>query len=255
MFGVNLNIKEAMRTTFDGFRNEAFAKIPGYSWMSTMYRRMQANERLKGPKKPSNTVDDDEFKRAKNKIETEIGGSWNPIKWLWGSFQSLIGNTRNERIVAAIKEFENYGHQYEGYRFVHEAQDFLLTEIERRISAIETMGSKYLGTSNDKVINDPVLSALTFALKSWLEPFNKISHGEVQEITRLTESDVKFIMNMRDRIRYSPKARYIEDLIPEYDQAIEAGRRSLYNVNQAPNHPAKAIQRANGQQLARKMGA
>lgn len=251
--GVNLNVKEAMRSTFDGFRNEALAKIPGYSWMTTMYRRSQANERLKGPKQASNTVDDNEFRQAKNKIEAEIGGTWNPIKWLYGLFQSIIGNTRDERIVKAISEFEEYSHQYDGYKYAYKAQEFLLSEIERRISSIESMGSKYLGRKNSKVINDPVLANLTTAIKSWLEPFNKIAHGEVQEIARLTESDVKFLMNIRDRLRYSSKSKYLEDLLPEFDQAVETARRSMMSGNRPSTSPV-AGNRAAGQQLARQQG-
>lgn len=244
---------EAVRGAWDAVRNEALAKIPGYSSGASIYRTVQARKAKQQTKTAANTVDEHEFYSAKNKIEAEIGGSLNPFKWLWSIFQSLIGNSRNERIVAVIRDFENYGHQHDAYQFQHRAQEFLLTELERRIAKIESMGSKYLGTHNNKVNEDTVLAALKSAIKTWLEPFNRISHGEVQEIARLTESDIKFLMNIRDRIRYSSKSRYLEDILPDYEQAIQAAQQSQQSTRAATN-PAGG-QRRVGEQLAKHQAA
>lgn len=250
VLGFNFSVGEAVGSAVDAFRNEALAKIPGYSSMATLYRRVKARQNLTGPKEASNTVDEAEFNSAKGKIESEIGGSLNPLKWLWNLFQSVIGNTKDERIVAAIRDFESYSHQYEAYKFAYKAQEFLLTELERRISNIESYGSKLVGTTNQRVVNDPVLSSLKSAMKSWLEPFNRIAHGEVEEIAKPTESDLKFVMNIRDRVRYSSKSRYLEDLLPEFEQTIQAMRQAIYNTKPAIDPQQRQV----GEQLARQMG-
>ena len=251
VLGFNFSVGDAVRSAADAFRNETLAKIPGVPSAAALFRRIQARKNLTGPKQASNTVDEGEFYRAKNKIESEIGGSLNPFKGMWNILQSVLGNTKDERIVAAIKNFESYAHQYEGYRFMHKAQEFLFTELERRVSNIESYGSKFVGTTNQKVVDDPVLSALKSAMKSWLEPFNRIAHGEVKEIAKLREvPDLKLLMNIRDNIRYSSKARYIKDLLPEYERTIQDVRASIYKSTPLidPQH------RQAGPQLAREMG-
>lgn len=241
---------EAVRGAWDAVRNEALAKIPGYSSGASIYRNMKAKQSRQEAQTSSNTVDDNEFRTAKNKIEAEIGGSLNPFKWAWSIFQALIGNSRDERIVKAVNTFENYGHQYESFKFGHRAQEFLLTEIERRIARIESLGSKYLGSKNQKVADDQVLNALKSAIKSWLEPFNRISQGQVKEIAKLSESDIKFLMNIRDGIRYSSKSRYLEDLLPDYEEVIQSAQKGI-QANQAP----AAGQRRVGEQLAKQTAA
>ena len=146
VLGFNFSAGEAVRSAVDAFRNEALAKIPGYSSMATLYRRVKARQGMEGPKHAGNTVDESEFNSARRKIESEIGGSLNPFKWMWNAVQTVIGNTKSERIATAVRNFESYSHQYEAYKFAHKAQKFLLTELERRVSNIESYGSKFVGT-------------------------------------------------------------------------------------------------------------
>ena len=251
MLGLDLSVREMLNSAFAGAKEEALGKIPMYNYIATEFRRYQSKQKLKGPKSDSNTVDEYEFKKAINHIDTEIGGTWSPIKWIWGLIQSLLGNTHKERVVTSIKNLENYGHQYDSFKFVNEAQEFLLSKIEKRITDIEGLSSKYVGTKNTKVASDTILEALKSALQAWLDPFDKIINGEVAEISKPSEADIKLLMNLRDRIQYSPGAKYIEDLLPRYNQIVIEAQRALYSNNNAATHQPRAHNRRTGQKLAR----
>lgn len=226
---LGINIKEEIFNQLAGAKNEALGKIKGYNYLSTRFRRWQANQKLKGPKTGANTVDDAEFHSAIKHLKSEIEGTWNPFRLLMGIIHSIFGNSKTERIVTTIQNLENYAHQHDAFRFVNDAQKCLLTQIEHRVSAVESLGSKYLGTHNNKVTNDPVLKALKSAIQAWLEPFDKIINGELVEIAKISESDIRLLMHLRDRIRYSPKARYMDDLLPKYNEMIVAAQRASHS--------------------------
>ncbi len=251
MLGLNLDLKETIYGALAGAKEEALGKIPGYNAVASEFRRFQARQKLKGPKSDTNTVDEYEYKKAVRNIDAEIGGSLNPIKWIWGAIQSIFGNSKQERMVAAIKSLENYGNQYDAYRFVNDAQEFLFTKIEKRISEIEGLSSKILGTSKAKVSNDPILQALKSAIQIWLEPFSKIINGEVAEIAKPSEGDIRLLKSIRDRIQYSSKARYIEDMLPKYNQMISEAQRALYSNHHAGQQQPRAHHRKLGQNLAK----
>lgn len=245
---LGIDVKEALYDAMAGAKNTFLGQSATYRFFNAGYKRWQAKQKLQGPKTGKNTVDEYEFKKAIKSLKTEIGGTLNPLKWAWGLIQTILGNTKSERTVTNIQHLESYSHQHDAFRFVNDAQKCLITEIERRIANIESLGSKYLGTNNTKVTNDSVLKALKSALTSWLEPFDKIINGEVAEIAKISESDIKFLENMRDNIQYSPQARYIEDLLPKYNQIIIEAQRSLYNNPKA--QPGARHRRA-GQKLAK----
>lgn len=247
---LGINIKEAIFSQLAGAKNEALGKITGYNWLSTQFRRYQANQKLKGPKTGSNTVDEVEFHNAVKHLQSEIEGTWNPFRLLMGIIHTIFGNNKTERIITTIQNLENYAHQHDAFRFVNDAQKCLLTQIEHRIYAVESLGSKYLGTSNNKVTNDPVLKALKSAIQAWLEPFDRIINGEVPEISRLSDRDIKFLANLRDRIRYSPKARYMEDLLPKYNEMIVQAQRASYSNSSGAQAQPRAQHRRTGQKLA-----
>lgn len=250
MLGVNLNLKEAVAGALTSAKEEALGRIPGYNAIANEVRRYQAKQKLKGPKSGSNTVDEYEFKKALRHIDAEISGTWNPFRWIWGFVQSFLGNSKQERVATTIKALEDYGHQHDGYKFVNEAQRILITKIEHRISAIDGWFSKILGTKNSKVAHDPILTALKSAATAWLEPFDKIINGEVAEVPKPSEADMNFLIEMRDRIQYSPKARYIEDMLPKYDQLILEGKRVMLNNATVPHQP-RIPSRKLGQNLAK----
>ncbi len=254
MLGVNFNLKETIYSALAGAKEEALGKLPLYNYLATEFRRYQARQKLKGPKSDANTVDEYEYKKAVRHIDAEVGGTLNPFKWLWGLIQTILGNTHEERVVASIKNLENYGNQYDAYRFVNDAQEFLLEKIEKRISTIEGLSSKLIGTSRTKVNHDPILTALKSAIQVWLEPFDKIINGEVAEIAKPSEGDIKFLMNIRDRIQYSSKARYIEDMLPKYNQMITEGQRALYSNHGTSSYQPRAHNRKLGQHLAKTAG-
>ncbi len=251
MLGVNFNLKETLYSALAGAKEEALGRLPLYNYLATEFRRYQAKQRLQGPKTATNTVDEYEYNKAVKHITAEIHGTLNPFRWVWGFIQTIFGNTHTERVVASIKNLENYAIQHDAYKFVNDAQRFLFETIEKRIPAVENLSSKILGTKNTKVTNDPVLTALKSALQAWLEPFDKIINGEVAEVPKPSEGDIKLLAEIRDFIRYSPKTRYIEDMLPKYDQIIVEGKRALYSDRSAAPRQPRAHNRKVGQHLAK----
>ncbi len=252
MLGVNLNFREMIGDAIAATRNEALGKLPLYNLLSTEFRRYQARQKVHGPKSASNTVDEKEFKAAIKHIHSEITGTYNPFKWLWGLLRSILGDSQNERTVASIKNLENYAHQHDAFKFVDEAQEFLINQIEERIGDVEGLRSKYFGTAAEAVNKDPVVQALKSAILAWLEPYDKINNGEIAEIVRPSNTDIKLLKGIQDRIQYSPKSRYLEDLLPRYNEMVIGAERALYNTSStAPTHDP--TNRRRGKQLAKSL--
>lgn len=249
------SLRETVFTSLDAAKAEALNKlVPNYNTLSTLFRRWQEKQKYEGQQTNNRIATEKEFNSARSRIKVEIAGTYNPITWVWRLVKSFFGYTQQERIAAAVHDLETIAIKDEAYKFANDAQDFLIDQIEKRISITEGMGSKYLGSINKNAANGRALTALKSALKAWTEPYDRIVNREVAEIGKLDESAIRFLAGIRDRIRYSPHARYLDELIPIYERLINDAQAALYSNPNSPqpysNTRAHSANRSRGQRLA-----
>lgn len=244
------SLRETVVTSLDAAKAEALNKlIPNYSTWSTLFRRWQERQKNQGDKSSSSIVNEREFNSAVSRIKSEISGTWNPLRWAWQFVLSFFGYSQQERIASAVRDLEGLSHKDEAYKFVNDAQTFLLDQIEKRISITEGSSSKYLGTTNKNAANGRAFTALKSALKSWTEPYDRINHREVAEVGKLDEGTIRFLDGIRSRILYSPHVRYLEDLIPIYDRLIQEAQTTI-STQSYYDSPPHSANRSQGQRLA-----
>ncbi len=233
MFGITtpqFNIRDAFSKTIKKFTemagNEIASKIPFYINARDLYLQNQAQTR-KGPRTEGNTIRDKGWEKAVNRIKSEIAGTYNPIKWLWGLVKSLFGDSREARISNSIKDFEALAHLYDAYRFAPESTQLMTDLMEDRIAKLEGLFAKLTDSQSKSVVEDGVLGELRKSFDSWAHAYNTVLDGEVEERNSLSSQQINYLEKLDSRVRYGPIGKYFPDMADYVNNIVIKAKRQF----------------------------
>lgn len=212
--------------------------------------------KILGKKTDATAVDKGEIKSSYASINTELGGSLNPVRGLINLAKRLFGNSRQDRIQGQLGQLKEYSSLYDNYLFANDSLKFLKTKLHQQISKKEGILSKLGLMQSKKVLADPVISELKSTFKSWLVPFEQILSGGVKGVS-LYQADIDFLRSLSADLINGNHSEYLKDLSGDVNRVLSKVLKQQQQAQQpraqqpnaqAPRSPQTSRQQA--QQLA-----
>ena len=96
-------------------RQAASSIIPYYNFFEDQLVPLLNNQATKklGKRKDKTVVDRGEIKSAYSGINTELGGTYNPLKFSFNLLRRLFGSTRRERAEGQLRQLQEYSGLYD----------------------------------------------------------------------------------------------------------------------------------------------
>lgn len=225
MFGlenISSQVKGLVDTSIKGVGVEFLKSIPGYgvwSQFAQKYVARRQGEAL-GKREDTTVVDQGEINTSFKRISKELGGTYNPFSLALNFVKRFFGSSSIERAGAELSTLQSYSNLYDSQMFANDTMKYLLSRLKSRISNKEGLLSKLGLRTNSKVNDDNAVQQLKATMKAWLTPYRNILHGGVPGVG-FSKSDWDFITYMRDQIRSGYGAKYLKDLLPDFQNLVQ----------------------------------
>jgi hypothetical protein len=154
------------------------------------------------PRSPDTTVEAAEYDDAIQEIKKySKGTSISPLRWVLNFIRLIWGSkSREQNLIAAIKQFAAYGHQHESEKYAREALRFVTDLLIKTSKKSQGFFTWIFGLQNKRSLKDPVFQELMQAFKAWMEPFNRLIEHESkpQKYNGLDPNDLVDVFSKRD---------------------------------------------------------